>query len=141
MYRPEILIVKWLATQEHIKNIDPLWKEQLNIQGWWREIGGIFVLAARQTGKTTALNSFMRHLKLLKPNDRIVAVTPYKALLNNLTGADLLLKAKKGTYWLRAINTNTDHLVVDEFMLIDRDMLNTLLSFEWQSVTMIGTFN
>lgn len=137
MFRPETMVVEWLASQKRAKERANL-RQDLTTPNWWKEVAGTFILAARQTGKTTALNNFIGHLKTLRPNERVVAVAPYQAALEKLPEADLKLKARAGTSWLGDINTNTDHLVVDEFMFLKRETLDLLLSFEWQSVTMIG---
>ena len=133
------LIAEWAQAQDFIAT-RPNFKEMLTTKGWWTEIAGVFILSPRQTGKTSALKEFIRYLKRTNGDDRVVTISPYKSMRDNLAGdADLDLVAQEGTSWLYAIDSNTDHLVVDEFMYLPGGVMDTLLSFEWRSVTMIGS--
>jgi hypothetical protein len=116
-------------------------KDLFTAHGWWAHVAGLFVLSARQTGKTTALNALITHIKKYhRSDDRVIAVAPCGSQLDLIEGADMYVQSNNEMVnKLRGIGESMYHLVVDEFMFLDESKRDYLLSKRWKSVTMIGS--
>ena len=133
------IILPWLRSQD-LAQSRASQREYLSDIGWWAEVAGTFIIAPRQVGKTTALRSFMEQLKELRPNERIVIVSPYQVNADRFTDTgNINLVGMSGTSWLDVVNVNTDHLVMDEFLSLEKSILDTVLNRNWLSVTGIGS--
>lgn len=131
------IMLRWLEAQ-NISKREELSK-CLTYNAFWKEIGGVFLLYPRRYGKTTALEEFTCSLKKLLPNDRVVLVDPISHNLHNHQNVDLKFFPSQGKSWLARANPSTDHLIIDEFMYLDKLHLEELLSLPWQSVTAVST--
>jgi len=133
------LINKWIEQEEYKERMNPTFCRLLTSKSYWNEVGALFVISSRQTGKTTALKGLIDHLKSVYPDDQSVVVTPYKTQIDLLDTGDIKLIGKRQSN--RLLGQKTDHLFVDEFMYIEKEFRDELLELPWKSVTMIGSMN
>ena len=114
-------------------------KEFLNLwtgASYWKEQTGVFVLAPRQTGKTSALERTIDKIRDEQKHCDITIVVP--RISETKLNGDRILSSSNKHFILDTKKYNV--LIVDEFEWIDKKYLDYLLGkYEWQEVIMVGS--
>ncbi len=133
--------------EEHLRASEAETFKELSQRGQWTQQTGVFCLAPRQSGKTTVLKEFIETLKLIyNKKCNVIVICPYQAMTNMYKDSkadccftNLGYQRQTVSFMNPKLVEKEFHLVCDEFLLFDEKVLDTLLSKEWKSVTMIGS--
>ncbi|MFA5023366.1 MAG: hypothetical protein WC523_00215 [Patescibacteria group bacterium] len=115
---------------------------------YWTQVGAFVSTLPRQSGKTTMLSLLIEDF-ILKGEDYIL-VTHNLHMKNNISTNFLIPNnkicvvssdANELMFYMgyNKIITNGCHLLIDEYQLIDNNVLMGVLNFDWKTVTMVGT--
>jgi len=135
-------ITREILDQEKFNNSQILIREDakryLPSSSYWKEVAGVFKLYPRQSGKTTAL----KELCELKRNagEKVIYGVPFGTAMFKEQPGDLNFATQSVTpNWMRGLDYNQYHLVLDEFTFFPSECLEELLRHDWKSVTALGT--
>jgi len=110
-----------------------------SLYSWWSDYAAFTSVLPRQTGKTNMLSILVNEFK--KKGEKYIIMVP-----NVFHKQAFRLKNDKHVIPAKAIGVNGfgtvhngSHLLVDEFMFIDRKIIRVALSINWKTVTMVGS--
>jgi hypothetical protein len=126
--------------QDHIQAL----RSQMKLADWWKECGAFISIMPRQIGKTEMLIKLTRHFE--NNNERYVVAVYNQIQKRNTECLGIRPKNVKvasshvsSTFMPTISEISECNLLVDEFMCIDKEILDDLLSYNWKTVTMVGT--
>ncbi len=107
---------------------------------YWKEFGAFISIMPRQCGKTTMIGQMMRMCE--EDGEKVFAIVSGPHAIKyfcNTTGAhtcDVTYSYDSNIPYLDICNTN---LFLDEFTYFRSGDVDTILSNQWKSITMVGT--
>lgn len=115
-------------------------KQSMPLYMFWRDFGAFVSIAPRLSGKTTMLANLSKYFKLSGKNHILIVNS-----INDLQYMCGHFKISRDNVYLpepnsmHGINYNNTNLMIDEFMCIDKKILNRILDNNWESVTLVSS--
>lgn len=113
-------------------------RELLNHPRNWLESDAFVSVLPRRHGKTTLLNSIKTDL--LAAGENVIVATSLPEQTFGYQPDKSKTVRLPFTTTLMGLSTTDAHLLIEEFTLLGAEELQELLSREWKSVSMFGTF-
>ena len=111
---------------------------------WWVEEGAFISMLPRQSGKTEML---IRMAKIFQSEkeDFVFAVHHSATKINilrrfpiNSNKVEVITGAIAGNMFDGMENISDTHLLVDEYMYVNKNSLKAIISQDWKSISMVG---
>jgi len=131
----------------HLNNRREDMRERMSLSEWWTECGAFVEILPRQVGKTTAIISLYNELKSGRIDPRFGKVTEFVKILcysarvkenlikRGISSDDVFVKQEE----MVGLDYMNIHLFVDEYMFIDKKIVDFIFDQEWKSLNLISS--
>lgn len=139
----DLELLRWkLFHDEYIKQpyvvAEKAQEQGRTLTSYWKHIGAFVSTLPRQVGKTTMLGELVN--RFVKEKESYIIIVPShsmkKALIKNHGFNE---KHCVSSQDFQGISVRECNLLIDEYTIFSERDLDTILSYNWKTVTMVGT--